>query len=164
MSDKIVIRHATASDLDTLASIEAASYPPEEGASRSSIQGRLDVYPEYFWLCDEDGTVSSFVNGFVTDEPDLTDEMYDTPAMHNPNGAWQMIFSVVTAPEYRHSGRASMVLKQVICDAKAQGRKGVVLTCKDRLLPFYSQFGFVNEGVSNSVHGGAVWYQMRLTF
>ena len=26
------------------------------------------------------------------------------------------------------------------------------------------KLGFVNEGVSGSVHGGAVWYQMRLTF
>ena len=39
-----------------------------------------------------------------------------------------------------------------------------MLTCKERLLPFYSGFGFVNEGVSGSVHGGVVWYQMRLTF
>ena len=26
------------------------------------------------------------------------------------------------------------------------------------------KFGFKNEGVSSSVHGGVVWYQMRLEF
>jgi len=31
-------------------------------------------------------------------------------------------------------------------------------------MDYYAKFGFVNEGVSNSVHGGVVWYQMRLTF
>ena len=31
------------------------------------------------------------------------------------------------------------------------------------LLPFYAKFGFVDEGVSASVHGNALWHQMRLT-
>ena len=39
-----------------------------------------------------------------------------------------------------------------------------MLTCKERLLSFYRQFGYRNEGVSGSEHGGAVWYEMRLTF
>jgi hypothetical protein len=29
---------------------------------------------------------------------------------------------------------------------------------------YYAKFGFVNEGVSGSTHGGVVWYQMRLKF
>ena len=92
------IRHALPSDVDTLAEIEAASYPSAEGASRQSIAGRVAVYPDCFWLLDEGGEVKAFVNGFVTDMPDLTDEMYDDPHLHTPKGAWQMIFSVVTAP------------------------------------------------------------------
>lgn len=48
--------------------------------------------------------------------------------------------------------------------ARQENRKGLVLTCKDRLVPYYSKFGFKNEGVSSSVHGGVVWYQMRLEF
>ena len=92
------IRHALPSDVDTLAEIEAASYPSAEGASRQSIAGRVAVYPDCFWLLDEGGEVKAFVNGFVTDTPDLTDEMYDDPHLHTPKGGWQMIFSVVTAP------------------------------------------------------------------
>ena len=56
------------------------------------------------------------------------------------------------------------VLERVIADAKAQGRKGCVLTCKDKLVHYYERFGFVNEGVSQSTHGGVVWHDMRLTF
>ena len=48
--------------------------------------------------------------------------------------------------------------------AKKEGKKGIVLTCKDRLVHYYAKFGFVNEGVSESTHGDVVWYQMRLTF
>ena len=82
------IRHALPADVDTLAEIEAASYPPAEGASRQSIAGRVAVYPDCFWLLDEGGEVKAFVNGFVTDMPDLTDEMYDDPHLHTPKGAW----------------------------------------------------------------------------
>ena len=42
--------------------------------------------------------------------------------------------------------------------------KYTVEECKERLLPYYAKFGFVNEGVSGSTHGGVTWYQMRLTF
>ena len=55
-------------------------------------------------------------------------------------------------------------IERAIADARAQGRRGLVLTCKDRLVHYYAKFGFVSEGVSSSTHGGVVWYQMRLTF
>ena len=104
------------------------------------------------------------MDGFVTDEADLTDEMYADASMHNENGSWQMIFGVNTVPERRKHGYAAMLLERAIGQAREQGRKGVVLTCKERLIPYYAKFGFVNEGVSASVHGNVVWYQMRLTF
>lgn len=111
-----------------------------------------------------DGRLVAFVNGFVTDEADLTDEMYEDASMHDEHGAWQMIFGVDTAPEYRHHGYASMLLRAAIEDARAAGRAGLVLTCKDRLIGFYERLGFVNEGVSGSTHGDVTWYQMRLRF
>ena len=64
-------------------------------------------------------------------------------------------------PEPRYAGE---LLKRAIADAKDQGRKGLVLTCKDRLVHYYAKFGFENEGVSESVHGNIVWNQMRLKF
>ena len=106
----------------------------------------------------------AFVDGFVTDEADLTDEMYEKAEMHHESGDWQMIFGVNTIPAYRKKGYAGELIKRAIADAREQGRKGLVLTCKDRLIPYYAKFGFVNEGVSESVHGNVVWNQMRLTF
>ena len=75
-----------------------------------------------------------------------------------------MIFGVNTIPEYRRQGCAERLLRRAIADAKERGKAGLVLTCKDKLMHYYAKFGFENEGVSESVHGGAVWYQMRLTF
>ena len=91
--------------------------------------------------------------------------MYENAALHNENGAWQMIFGVNTLPEYRQHGYAGELLRRAIDDARKQGRRGLVLTCKERLIHYYAKFGFVDEGVSEkSTHGNVVWHQMRLTF
>lgn len=159
------IRTATMDDLPALAAVEAACFPAAEAATAADFAARLAVYPNHFWLLeDEDGALVSFINGLVTDEPLLRDEMYADAALHNEQGAWQMIFGVNTMPQYRRRGCAARVMERVIADAKAQGRKGCVLTCKDKLIHYYETFGFQNEGVSKSVHGGVVWYDMRLTF
>ena len=158
------IRNATMEDLEILTAIEAACFPPAEAATRESFAKRLAVYPNHFWLLEEDGQVVSFVNGMVTDAPLRRDEMFEDAALHNEDGAWQMIFGVNTLPEYRRRGLAGVLLERAAADARAQGRKGCVLTCKDRLIHYYEKFGYRNEGVSQSVHGGVVWYDMRLTF
>lgn len=158
------IRNAGMEDLEAITAVEAECFPPAEAAKEEDFRARLSVYPNHFWLLCEGERMIGFVNGMVTDEADLTDEMYENAAMHQEDGRWQMIFGVNTIPARRRQGCAERLLRQVIADAKAQGRKGVVLTCKDRLIHYYAKFGFVNEGISQSVHGNVVWYQMRLTF
>ena len=159
------IRTAVLADLPAMTAVEAACFPAAEAATEADFAKRLAVYPNHFWLMEDDnGSLVSFVNGLVTDEPHLRDEMYADAELHNESGAWQMIFGVNTLPAYRRQGLAEQVLRQVIEDAKAQGRKGCVLTCKEKLLHYYGKLGFVNEGVSQSPPGGVVWYEMRLTF
>ena len=152
------------SDLDAVASVEAECFPPAEAATKEEFAERLRYYGDYFWLMFEDEKLIAFVDGFVTDEKDLTDEMYEKASMHNENGAWQMIFGVNTIPSHRRQGHAGLLIRQAIEDARTQGRKGLVLTCKEALIHYYSSFGFENEGISESVHGNVTWYQMRLTF
>ena len=160
----MIIRHATIDDLCAVPAVEAECFPEAEAATEKDFKARLEKYAEYFWLLYDGEKLVGFVNGMVTDEPDLSDEMYENAGMHDENGKWQMIFGVNTIPDYRRQGLAEMMLKQVIADAREQGREGVVLTCKDKLIHYYAKFGFVNEGVSQSVHGNVVWYQMRLKF
>lgn len=160
----MTIRHASITDLAALTSVEAACFPPAEAATEADFAARLAVYPNHFWLLEEDGKLLSFVNGMVTDEPTIRDEMFSDAALHNPDGAWQAIFGVNTLPDYRRRGLAGQVLRQVIADTKAQGRRGCILTCKDALIHYYGSFGFRTLGLSDSVHGGAVWYDMTLEF
>ena len=158
------IRHATPADLDAIAAVEAECFPAAEAATYDSIKARLAAFADHFWLLEDGDTLVGFVNGMATDLSDLSDEMYEDAEMHDPKGAWQMIFGVDTIPSYRRRGCAEQVLNRVIEDTRKAGRKGLVLTCKEHLVHYYAKFGFVSEGVSESTHGGVRWYQMRLTF
>ena len=158
------LRKAGMEDLKAIAHVEAACFSAAEAAPEESFRRRLETFGECFWLLWEGNTLVSFVNGMASDEHDLRDEMFHDELLHNPDGDWLMIFGVATIPEFQCRGCAGRVLRRVVEDTRAQGRKGLVLTCKDRLVHYYAKFGFVSEGVSGSTHGGVVWYQMRLTF
>ena len=159
------IRTATIADIDAIAKVESLCFPQAEAATREQIAERVKAYGNHFWLMLDEVKLIAFVDGMVTDEADLTDEMYEKAEMHNENGAWQMIFGVNTLPAYRRNGYAGELIRRAIHDAKQQGRKGLVLTCKEKLVSYYAKFGFLDEGVSEkSTHGNAEWHQMRLAF
>ena len=124
------------------------------GRKQRKPYARVAAYPDHFWLLVntdddntpfpsrvEDGTLVGFVDGMATNEPNLADAMYDDADMHDEHGVWQMIFGVDVAPVYQHRGCASYLLRQVILDAAQAGRKGLVLTCKERLVDFLRTAG-----------------------
>lgn len=157
-----VIRHAKKDDLEQITELESLCFPKNEAATKKCIRKRIAVYPEFFWILEHNDIIISMVNGMVTHCSKLCDEMYIDTALHDKNGQWQMIFGVETRPEYRGKGYAEVLLRKVISDTKNQKRKGIVLTCKDKLIPYYEKIGFINEGLSESTHGGEKWYQMEL--
>ena len=63
------IRTAAMADLDQLTAIEAACFPQAEAATREEFTARLTVYPNHFWLLEEDGKIIAFINGPAADEP-----------------------------------------------------------------------------------------------
>ncbi len=158
----MLIRHASAKDFERIVSMEAEAYPKEVADSRESIRERLTCCPDCFWILEEQGEICSFINGLTTGERELRDEMYRETTMYDPEGAWLMILSVVTDPKKRHHGCASSLMKALYADCRREGREGIVLACRQELLPFYESFGYRKEGVSDSRLGNIRWYQMRL--
>jgi len=158
----MTVRYAKDCDVENLLEIERTAFPPSEAATEDGLRKRIATYPECFWILENSGAVLSFIDGLSTNREDLSDEMFEDASMHDESGCWQMIFSVATRISERGHGYASKVMEQVILDSKKRGKKGIVLTCKEHLIPFYGRFGFMGEGVSSSTHGGVVWHQMRL--
>lgn len=160
----IQIRTAVSDDLDTLAEIEKICFPEAEAADKDTIKSRLAAYSNHFLVLEIDGRIIGFINGMVTDEETIRDEMFGETSHHNEEGRWQSVFGLDVLPEYRRSGYAALLMEALIKTAKEERRRGCILTCKEKLIHYYEKFGYCNMGKSASVHGGSLWYDMRLEF
>lgn len=159
-----VVRKARIGDLDDIARIEQQCFPVQEAATKEQIRERMKHFGSHFYVIECAGTTVGFINGMVTDEETISDEMYENALLHNEQGRWQSVFGLDVVSEFRNRGFATMLMKALIQDAEKEKRDGVILTCKENLIPFYEGLGFKNQGVSASVHGGAVWYDMKYVF
>ena len=158
------IRPVRPSDLAAVTEVEAVCFPAAEAAPEESFQSRIEAFPDCFFIAEKDGKIIGFINGCATDERTIRDEMFEDSSLHKPDGVYQSIFGLDVIPEYRRHGVAADLMEHLIEDARTRGRRGLILTCKDRLIHYYEKFGYRNLGVSASVHGGAVWYDMLLEF
>ena len=159
------IRFAHPQDLDAVAAVEAACFPTEEAAGVEAFRWRLETFPGSFLVAEaEDGEIIGIVNGAVTDQKTITDDLFEAGGGHNPRGAYQSVFGLAVLPRFQGQGTGAALMQAFIDLARAQGRRGIILTCKAQKIPYYSRFGYVNLGISDSVHGGATWYDMIIDF
>lgn len=159
------IRLVKNEDLGRVAEVEALCFPAAEAAGKEAFRQRIQCFPESFFVAEiPDGTIIGFINGCATDGDTIYDEMFENPDCHKPDGAYQCVFGLDVIEEWRGRGIAAALMERLIEEAKSRGRKGMILTCKERLNHYYEKFGYQNMGVSRSIHGGARWYDMRLDF
>jgi ribosomal protein S18 acetylase RimI-like enzyme len=160
----IKIRKITNKDLDSVTEVEARCFPEAEAATKASLGQRFNTFPEHFFVAEADDKIIGFINGCIINGTTIYDELFKDATLHIENGAYQTIFGLDVIPEYRNLGIAEELMKHMIEVARLEGRKGVILTCKEKLIHYYSKFGFRNKGVSQSEHGGSQWYDMILEF
>lgn len=161
---KYIIRNAKHKEVVTVAKLESICFPKEEAGTLSAFEKRLECYPESFFVAENENQVIGYINGPVSDHKKITDEMFEDLSHHRLDGKFQSVFGLGVHPAFRCQGVAAGLMEHLIADARQKGKEGVILTCKDKLISYYEKFGFVNQGVSESVHGGAVWYDMLLEF
>lgn len=159
---EIQIRNIRPEDLTQAVQVEQLCFPPLEAAGEEALKKRIEAFSDCFFVAEHQGRIVGFINGCVTNEKTIRDEMFENASLHLPGGAYQSVFGLDVIPEYRNQKIAENLMKHLIEDARERGRKGLILTCKEHLIHYYERFGYVKCGVSESVHGGAVWYDMIL--
>ena len=159
---EVRIRGVRPEDLDCIAEIEAVCFPKAEAASRKAFKERIAAFPECFLVAEAGGILIGFINGCVTNSDLIYDELFHSTRHHIPDGANLTVFGLDVIPEYRRQGIAAQLMNHFIQIAKNTGRKSVILTCKERLVHYYESFGYVNNGISESTHGGSEWFDMTL--
>ena len=158
----VIIREVRQSDLDSVAAIEACCFPVAEAAQRDAFQDRIAIFPECFFVAEAEGKLIGFINGCITNSPVIYDELFSSAQHHDPEGENLSVFGLDVIPSYRRQGIATLLMRHFIQKGKTAGKKNLILTCKERLVHYYESFGYVNNGLSASTHGGAQWFDMTL--
>lgn len=157
------IRKATLTDLGKIAEIESTCFPTAEAATKDSLQDRLTNYSKGFFVATVNDEIIGFINGACTNGPTIEDKYFESMTYHEDSGQNLMVFGLDVLPDYQRNGYAAELMKHFIQFAKTENKAAVLLTCKEHLVPYYEKFGYVSQGVSASTHGGAKWYDMKLS-
>jgi Acetyltransferase (GNAT) family len=80
---------------------------------------------------------------------------------HKLHGRTLALHSLAVLPELQHARLGTTLLRsfiQMVKDAKVADR--IALLTYERLVPWYSEFGFTSSGKSSNQHGGEDWYDL----
>ena len=77
------LKRGDLADLSAVAKVERACFPPLEAATEESFRERLKFYGNHFLLLYKEDQLISFVDGFCTNEENLTDLMYEDASLHD---------------------------------------------------------------------------------
>jgi ribosomal protein S18 acetylase RimI-like enzyme len=157
------IRSVNEQDLDRCFEIESVSYSGDEAATKDKILKRINTYPEGFIVLENDREIIGFINSGATRKIELSDEEFKELIGHDPEGKHIVILSVVIHPDYQGKGMASKLMISFIDKMKALDKSDIYLICQTELIDMYARYGFVNQGKSDSDHGGMSWNEMSLS-
>ncbi len=156
----LTIRNVKKADLAELTEIEQLCFTKEEAATREAFEERIKLIPDSFWVAEIDGVTAGLVNGPVIKTAYITDDLFTNIKGNPAFGGNQSILGLAVHPRFQNRGIASALLSKLEKEARAKNRETITLTCKENLISFYEKWGYSNQGVSSSAHGGTVWYNL----
>ncbi|EHJ57699.1 hypothetical protein HMPREF9318_01159 [Streptococcus urinalis FB127-CNA-2] len=154
------IRHANITDLDAILAIEQANFSENEAATASAVEERLKTIRDTFLILEMDHEIAGYIEGPVLSSPYLTDDLFHHVNKNPQTGGYIAVTSLSVAPKFQKQGIGTTLLAALKDLAVEQKRQGIILTCHDYLIAYYEMNGFEDRGLSDSQHGGAVWYDM----
>ena len=164
LEDKYIFRDIVPEEGDQAADIEQICFPPGEACPPEAMRQRAAAASENFLVAVDrrTGRVAGFLNGLATDETVFRDAFFFDAGLHHPEGDCVMLLGLDVLPEHRGQGLARALMERYIRREAGRGRKRLILTCLKDKIGMYQRMGYTYIGVSQSVLGGEVWYDMEI--
>jgi ribosomal protein S18 acetylase RimI-like enzyme len=156
----ISLRNVQDTDLEQLLLIENEGFLIEEAATKDAFEERIQLMPDTFIVAEKEGVILGYINGPIINQPYITDDLFEKIKESPKRGGYQSILGLAVSKQARNQGIAKILIEKMEELVKENEREGITLTCKLELVSFYEKFGFVNDGMSESQHGGVRWYNM----
>lgn len=127
----MMLRRATAADVDRIAEMEKICFP-EEPWSREMVAGEFSgINPTRYFIAEEDGQVLAYAGVWI-----IPPEGYIT--------------NIAVHPARRRQGLGSLILRKLVDECLAEGVTDVTLEVRVSNVPaiaLYKSFGFEEAGV-----------------
>lgn len=164
IDERYIFRDIRQDEAERAAEIEQLVFPPNEAEPPEAVIEQIRIAPELFFVAEdrEKGEIAGFLNGVATDEEKFRDEFFTDKSLHNPEGNNVILLGLDVLPEFRMQGLAREIVRRYSEREKSRGRKKLILTCLERLVPMYKSMGFRDMGLSESRWGGESWHEMHM--
>ncbi|MBM7635605.1 GNAT family N-acetyltransferase [Streptococcus saliviloxodontae] len=156
----MIIRHATLEDWEEIVAIEQENFSQAEAATPEDMRSRITTISDTFLVAEVDGKLAGYVVGPAVNQRYLTDDLFHEVVPNPSAGGYIALTSLSVNPTFQNQGIGTALLAAMKDLAIAQEREGISLTCHDYLIAYYERNGFLDEGESESSHGGASWYNL----
>ncbi|SDQ25143.1 Predicted N-acetyltransferase YhbS [Streptococcus equinus] len=156
----MIIRNVRLEDLEAIVAIERKNFSAQEAASQEDMKERILTIPDTFLVAELDGEICGYIEGPVIGQRYLTDDLFHHVVENPKQGGFIAITSLSVAPDFKNQGIGMALLATMKDLAVARKRTGLTLTCHEQLIPYYERNGFIDEGESDSTHGGSTWFNM----
>lgn len=160
MEAEITIRQARLADWGEIVRLESLNFSQEEAASPAALKERIQLIADTFLVAELNGQMAGYVVGPAVAARHLTDDLFSKVRANSPEGGFIAIQSLSVNPDFQGQGLGTLLLAALKETAVQQNRQGISLTCHDYLVAYYEMNGFADEGISQSLHGGAMWFDM----
>lgn len=159
LQSNLTFRQATLDDVPVCFSIEKASYPSDEAATKESLEYRQNQATPYFRCA----VLNNQVIGFICSTRCNSFE-HESMSTHHSEGKILAIHSVVVKEECRQKGVAFAMMGDYVSTVKGRkdGIEKIVLLAKEHLLGFYVRCGYKVTKASDITHGKDLWYDLEL--
>ncbi|MGT2887783.1 GNAT family N-acetyltransferase [Streptococcus didelphis] len=154
------IRNVSEADWQFIYEIECDNFSKEEAASIEAIRQRTSLIKDTFLVAEINQKIVGYIEGPVVLEPHLEDSLFHQIKENPASGGYIAVTSLSIAKDYQQQGIGMALIAALKDLSLAQKRQGIILTCHDYLIPYYQMNGFTCLGLSDSKHGGSVWYDM----
>lgn len=156
----MIIRQAKMEDLADIIRIEQANFSENEAATPEAMEERVKKISDTFLISEIGGKISGYIEGPVIPHEYITDELFHEVKENDHEGGYIAITSLSVDVNFKGQGVGTALLAAMKDLAVSTHRQGITLTCHDELISYYSMNGFEDRGLSESNHGGSVWYNM----
>lgn len=157
----MIIRNVRPEDWVKISEIEANNFSEQEASTKEVIKERCHLIQDTFLVAEIDDQIVGYIEGPVVSQPVLEDYLFQGVSKNPVIGGYIAVTSLSIDSHHQQEGIGIALLAALKDLAIAQERLGIILTCHEELISYYEMNGFTSLGLSDSKHGGSIWYLME---